>query len=78
VRLLDEEGYGFISADDGREIYFHRNAVLDNGFATLRPGAEVHFAEEEGENGPQASSVRAFGPGSRKPARLASTKEDRP
>lgn len=56
--------HGFIRADDGREIYFHRNAVL-SGFEHLRVGAEVHFAEEEGEQGPQASTVRAYGVGAR-------------
>lgn len=56
--------HGFIRSDDGREIYFHRNAVL-SGFGHLRVGAEVHFAEEEGEQGPQASTVRAFGVGAR-------------
>lgn len=77
ARMAAEDGYGFITADDGREIYFHQNAVLDPDFASLRAGAEVHFAEADGENEPQASSVRAFGPGSRKRLRLASSHEDR-
>ena len=49
--------YGFIEADDGREIYFHANSVLDLGFDKLEPGSIVRFAEEEGEQGPQASTV---------------------
>lgn len=60
ARLAPEEDHGFILADDGREIYFHRNSVL-TGFDHLRVGAEVHFAEEEGRDGPQASSVHAYG-----------------
>lgn len=63
-QLCADKGHGFIRADDGREIYFHRNAVL-TGFERLRVGAEVHFAEEEGKEGPQASTVRAFGVGAR-------------
>jgi cold shock CspA family protein len=63
-QLFADRGHGFIRADDGREIYFHRNAVL-TGFERLRVGAEVHFAEEEGKDGPQASSVRAYGVGAR-------------
>jgi cold shock CspA family protein len=59
--LFAEKGYGFIRADDGRTIYFHRNSLLGNDFSRLRVGAEVHFAEEEGDQGPQASTVRAFG-----------------
>ena len=42
---------------DGREIYFHRNSVLEPGFDRLDMGAEVRFAEEQGEQGPQASTV---------------------
>jgi cold shock CspA family protein len=66
TKLFPEEGYGFLQGDDGQEIYFHRNAVL-TGFEHLCVGSEVHFAEdeEEGEDGPQASTVRAFGVGVR-------------
>lgn len=71
-----ENGYGFIAADDGREIYFHQNAVLDGEFDTLSKGAEVHFSEQDGDNGPQASSVRAYGAGGRKRARLTQAEGD--
>jgi ribosomal subunit interface protein len=58
VRLFQEEGYGFLQAEDGREVYFHRNAVLDPpGFENLQVGAAVRFAEEQGFEGPQASTV---------------------
>jgi cold shock CspA family protein len=63
-QLFPDKGYGFIRTDDGREIYFHKNAVL-TGFESLRIGAEAHFAEEEGVNGPQATTVRAYGVGTR-------------
>ncbi|MBI4538512.1 MAG: HPF/RaiA family ribosome-associated protein [Gemmatimonadetes bacterium] len=49
--------HGFIEASEGREIYFHRHSVLDGGFDRLEVGAPVRFAEELGENGPQASTV---------------------
>ena len=43
---------------DGREVYFHRNAVLEPpGFESLKVGAQVRFAEEQGFEGPQASTV---------------------
>jgi ribosomal subunit interface protein len=61
VRIFPEEGYGFLEGEDGREIYFHRNSVLEGAFTRLRVGSEVRFAEEQGEEGPQASSVRAIG-----------------
>ena len=39
------------------EIYFHEHSVLESGFAGLKVGTEVHFVEEAGEKGPQASTV---------------------
>ncbi len=59
--LFPKEGYGFIQTRDGRDIYFHRNSVLDGAFDRLSPGAEVRFSEEEGEKGPQASTVEMAG-----------------
>lgn len=61
AKLFTEEGYGFIEVSDGREIYFHRNSVLDDAFDKLAVGSEVRFAEEEGNEGPQASTVRFIG-----------------
>ncbi len=56
--LFPEQGYGFITALDGPDIYFHRNSVLNQNFETLDVGTEVVFIEEEGLRGPQASTVR--------------------
>ncbi|ESR25466.1 HPF/RaiA family ribosome-associated protein [Lutibaculum baratangense] len=62
VLRIDPNGdFGFIETSDGREIYFHRNSVLNDGFARLEPGAPVTFAEEMGEKGPQASTVKPMG-----------------
>jgi ribosome-associated translation inhibitor RaiA/cold shock CspA family protein len=55
-RLFPE--YGFIATPDDREIYFHRNSVLGDAFDNLAIDTPVRFAEEEGEEGPQASTVR--------------------
>jgi cold shock CspA family protein len=60
-KLFPDEGYGFIQTPDNREIYFHRESVLHEGFSHLKIGTEVTFAEEEGEKGPQASTVRLVG-----------------
>lgn len=57
ARLFPGEGYGFIESDDGREIYFHRNSLVNGDFEDLEVGTVVRFAEERGEKGPQASSV---------------------
>jgi len=59
VEKLFDEGYGFIrTAEDNRQIYFHRNSVLHGDFERLTVGAEVRYSAEEGEDGPQASSVQ--------------------
>ncbi len=61
VRIFPEGGYGFLETPDGREIYFHKNSVLSGGFGQLEVGREVAFTEEEGDKGPQASTVRPVG-----------------
>jgi cold shock CspA family protein/ribosome-associated translation inhibitor RaiA len=55
--------HGFIATSDGREIYFHRNAVIDGDFETLEAGDEVRLVIHpgEGEKGPQASTVVPVG-----------------
>ena len=53
--------YGFITTSDEREIYFHRNSVIDSAFDRLSAGSEVRFAEELGEKGAQASTVHLIG-----------------
>ncbi|HUM11695.1 MAG TPA: HPF/RaiA family ribosome-associated protein [Myxococcaceae bacterium] len=58
ARLHPEKGFGFLETADGREIYFHRASVLDDGFARLSIGTEVRFSEEPGDEGPQASTVQ--------------------
>ena len=64
VILLEPElDHGFLETADGREIYFHRNSVLNGGFDALQVGSELRFIEEEGEKGPQASTVFPEKPG---------------
>ena len=58
MRLIPDEAYGFIEARDGHEVYFQKSSVLNNAFDRLAVGSEVSFAEEPGEKGPQASTVR--------------------
>jgi cold shock CspA family protein/ribosome-associated translation inhibitor RaiA len=55
--------HGFIATSDGREIYFHRNAVIDGDFEALEAGDEVRLVVHpgEGEKGPQASTVVPVG-----------------
>jgi cold shock CspA family protein len=60
-KMVAEDGYGFIEAPDGREIYFHRNSVEGFEFNALKPGVRVRYSEEEGREGPQASRVTPLG-----------------
>jgi cold shock CspA family protein/ribosome-associated translation inhibitor RaiA len=55
--------HGFIATSDGREIYFHRNSVIDGEFKALEAGDEVRLVVHsgEGEKGPQASTVAPVG-----------------
>jgi cold shock CspA family protein len=68
-KIVQQEGYGFLTAADGREIYFHKNSVLGQAFARLKVGMTVRFAEELGEKGPQASTVHAVSKRGIQPAR---------
>jgi cold shock CspA family protein len=57
-KVFPRQGYGFLTTGDGREIYFHENSVLGEGFRRLKIGSVVKFVERMGEKGPQASTVR--------------------
>jgi cold shock CspA family protein len=59
--ILPHADHGFLETPDGREIYFHRNSVLNAKFDDLVSGTEVAFAEEQGDKGPQASTVHVVG-----------------
>lgn len=61
ANLAADGEFGFLKAADGHEIYFHRNSVLDGAFDRLTVGTRVLYAEEMGEKGPQASTVKLLG-----------------
>jgi len=49
-------GFGFITGDDGKDVYVHSTAIMDG--ATLSVGDSVEYEVEEGERGPRAKNVR--------------------
>ncbi|WP_055079320.1 cold-shock protein [Lagierella massiliensis] len=52
------KGFGFISTEEGEDVFVHYTALEDNGeFRTLDEGQEVEFEIVEGTKGPQASNV---------------------
>lgn len=59
--LNTQDDCGRITMPDGREVYFHRNSVVNADFEHLAVGDEVRFDEEVGELGPQASTVKVIG-----------------
>jgi ribosome-associated translation inhibitor RaiA/cold shock CspA family protein len=59
VRL--EGDHGYIRSSDGREIYFHRNSVVNGSFDHLLPGSEVRFSEEMNVEEPHATTVHVIG-----------------
>lgn len=66
TKIFRDEGYGFIKTFDDREVYFHRNSVLQDDFDRIDIGTGVHFFLEDGEEGPQASTVKIVNkPGAR-------------
>jgi len=60
--LVDDAGvrYGFLMTGDGRELYFHENAVIGIEYDDLEIGMEVRYAEGDGLEGPQASTVASL------------------
>ena len=57
VRLFGDEGYGFIRAGDGTEVYFHRHALPEGAWSAVDVGTEVRYTAVEGEKGLHALSV---------------------
>lgn len=58
TQIFSDEGYGFLETNDGREIYFHSNSVVNDKFDRLSIGTEVTYVEQAGAEGPQASTVK--------------------
>ena len=56
----DGKGYGFISREEGEDVFVHYSAIEGEGFRTLREGQQVEFSVEQGPKGLQAANVRAL------------------
>ncbi len=56
----EQKGYGFISRDDGDDVFVHFSEIASDGFKTLTENQEVTFEIKEGPRGLQASNVKTL------------------
>jgi cold shock protein len=57
-KVVRERGFGFISDNDGREVFFHQSSVLDTRFDELKEDQGVEFDVETSPKGPRAINVK--------------------
>jgi CspA family cold shock protein len=55
-----EKGYGFITSDDGQDIFAHYSQIQKDGFKSLEEGESVSFEVVDGDKGPQASNIEVI------------------
>jgi CspA family cold shock protein len=53
----NQKGYGFISTEDGKDIFVHHTAIQGDGYKTLEQGQAVEFEVTQGPKGEQATNV---------------------
>jgi CspA family cold shock protein len=56
----EKKGFGFLSREDGDDVFVHHTSIQGEGFKTLREGQEVEFEVQDGPKGPQAVNVKAL------------------
>ena len=58
VKWFNEtKGYGFVTTDEGKDVFIHFSAIAMDGFKSLAEGQRVEFEITQGQKGPQASNV---------------------
>jgi len=54
----EKKGFGFLSQEDGEDVFVHYSSIQDEGFKTLQEGQAVEFEVQDGPKGPQAVNVK--------------------
>jgi CspA family cold shock protein len=54
----DGKGFGFISREEGEDVFVHHTAIVGEGFRSLQEGQQVEFSVEQGPKGLRAADVR--------------------
>ena len=55
-----EKGYGFITTDEGNDIFAHYSQIQKDGFKSLEEGERVQFDVVDGDKGPQAANIESI------------------
>ena len=55
-----EKGYGFITTEEGNDVFAHFSQIQKDGFKTLEDGEAVSFDVVEGQKGPQAANIQSI------------------
>ena len=55
--FIVKKGFGFITQDDGTDVFVHFSSLKQDGFKTLQEGDKVKYDVVQGQKGPQASNV---------------------
>lgn len=58
IKRLTDKGFGFIVTESGKDIFFHRSALIGCSLEDLREGQAVSYTEAQGPRGPRAEEVR--------------------
>jgi CspA family cold shock protein len=59
ARLISDRGYGFITTEEGKDVFFHRTSLQGLEFDSLKDGQALEFEIEEGSRGPRAVNIKS-------------------
>ncbi|MEE9191315.1 MAG: cold shock domain-containing protein [Candidatus Aerophobetes bacterium] len=57
--MISDRGYGFITTEEGKDVFFHRTSLQGLEFDSLKEGQALEFEIEEGSRGPRAVNIKS-------------------